>query len=219
MKQITELHQLEHEEEPKVVVTVPGIYTFMGEFADFCNGFTLCGAAPHALQVSISPRSDQSVRLFLAPMKDRKRFSLQNIKYRREDRWANFIKGVVSILNSRGFAGGGFNMTFSGELLQKEGPMVNSAMALGVAIALRTLYHPTLKVEDCAAIGYSALSSFAGESCRLVLFLAMMQIKSDSLLLYDVHHLSFERIPFEADDHAINSMIVQIRISPHALRD
>jgi galactokinase len=219
MKQITELHQLEHEEEPQAVVTVPGIYTFMGEFADSCKGFTLCGAAPSFLEVAVSPRSDQSVRLLLAPMKDRKRFSLQNIKYRREDRWANYVKGVVSILNSRGFTGGGFNMTFSGDLLLKEGPMVNSAMALGVAIALRTIYHPSLKVEDCAAIGYSALSSFAGETCRLVLFLAMMQVKPDSLLLYDVHHLSFERIPFDSSDEAISTMIVESKISPHALRE
>ncbi len=219
MKQITELHQLEHEEAPKVVVTVPGIYTFLGEFADYCKGYTLCGAAPVTLEVAASPRSDQSVRLFLAPMKDRKRFSLQNIKLRREDRWANYIKGVVSILNSRGFVCGGFNMTFSGELLMKDGPMVNSAIALGVTLALRTLFHPDLKTEDCPAIAYSALSSFAGETCRLVMFLAMMQSRPDSLLLYDVHHLTFERIHYDVHDEANLSMIVESHISPHALRE
>lgn len=219
MKQIAELHQIEHEDTPKAVVTVPGIYTFLGEFADYCKGFTLCGAAPSSLEVAVSPRSDQSVRLYMAPMKDRKRFSLQNIKYRREDRWANYIKGVISILNSRGFSGGGFNMTFNGDLLSKEGPMVNAAITLGVSIALRSIYHTELKVEDCAAIGYSALSSFAGESCRLIMFLAMLQAKPDSLLLYDVHHLTFERIPYDSLDESILSMIVESRISPHALRE
>lgn len=219
MKQIGELHRLEHEETPQAVVTVPGIYTFLGEFADYCKGFSLFGAAPVHLEVAISARSDQSVRLFMAPMKDRKRFSLQNIKYRREDRWANFVKGVVSILNSRGFTGGGFNLTLGGDLLLKDGPMVNSAIALGVAIALKTIHHPDLKVEDCAAIGYSALSSFAGETCRLVTFLAMMQVQSDSLLLYDIHHLNFERIPYDAREESIASMIVESHISPHALRE
>jgi len=219
MKQITELHQLEHEEKPKVVVTVPGLYTLLGEFADYCKGYTLCGAAPVSLEVAISARQDQSVRLFMAPMKDRKRFNLQNIKFRREDRWANFIKGVVSILNARGFSTGGFNITFSGDLLAKEGAMVNSAIALGVTIALRELCIPELKLEDCAAIGYSALSSFAGENCRLVMFLAMMQVRSDSLLLYDVHHLTYERIPYDTADKSILTMIVESRISPHALRE
>ena len=136
MKQIAELHELEHEDKPRTVVTVPGIVTFLGEFADYCKGFTLCGAASSSLHVAISSRSDQSVRLFLAPMKDRKRFNLQNVKYRREDRWANIIKGVVSVLNGRGFPSGGFNITFSGSLLSREGTMVNSAIALGATIAI-----------------------------------------------------------------------------------
>ncbi len=219
MKQITELHQLEHEEKAKLVVTVPGVYTFLGEFADYCKGFTLCGAAPVVLKVAISPRTDQSVRLFMAPMKDRKRFNIQNIKFRREDRWANFVKGIVSVLNGRGFATQAFNLTLSGNLLSKDGPMVNSAIALGVTLALCELHDHPLTVEDCAAIGYSALSTFANEDCRLVMFLAMLQVRPDSLLLYDIQHLTFERIPYDNLDESIVALIVESRISPHALRE
>ena len=219
MKTITELHVQEHDDKPKALVTIPGILTFLGEFADYCKGHTLCGAATTSLQVAISPRSDQSVRLFMAPMKDRKRFNLQNIKYRREDRWANIIKGVVSILNARGFTIGGFNLTFSGNLLEKEGGMVDSAMALGTTIALREVYHRELKLEDCPAIGYSAITSFIGEECRLIILLAMLQVDGSSLLLYDVHHLTYERIPLPKDDTSLVQMIVESKISPHALRE
>ncbi len=219
MKQITELHQFEYEEKAKLVVTVPGVYTFVGEFADYCKGFTLCGPAPVALEVAISPRTDQSARLFMAPMKDRKRFNMQNIKFRREDRWANYVKGIISVLNGRGFATSAFNLTLTGDLLSKDGPMVNSAIALGVTLALRELYQYDLKIEDCAAIAYSALSTFANEDCRLVMFLAMLQVRSDSLLLYDVQHLTFERIPYENLTNSIVALIVESRISPHALRE
>lgn len=219
MKQILELHELEYEDKPSKVVTVPGIVTFLGEFADYCKGFTLCGAATTSLEVAISPRSDQSVRLFMAPMKDRKRFNIQNIKYRREDRWANIIKGVVSILHARGFSTGGFNLTFSGGLLAKDGSMVDSAIALGAAIALREIFHPELNLDDCPAIGYSAISSFVNEECRLITFLAMLQVNRDSLLLFDVHHLTSERIPLSKDDSSYIPMIVESKISPHALRE
>src|SRR5690554_6195553 len=219
MKQIAELHELEHEDKPRSVVTVPGIVTFLEEFADYCKGFTLCGAASSALTIAISPRSDQSVRLFLAPMKDRKRFNLQNVKYRREDRWANIIKGVVSVLQGRGFPSGGFNITFSGNLLSRDGTMVNSAIALGATIALRELYHDTLNLDDCPAIAYSSLSSFTGEECRLIIFLAMMHVRKNSLLLYDVHHLTFERIPQLVENEMLLPLIVESRISPHAIRE
>lgn len=219
MKQITEIHQLEHENKPQALVTIPGIYTFLGEFADYCKGYTLCGAAPVSLEVTISPRSDQSVRLFMAPQNDRKRFNLQNLKYRREDRWANFVKGVVAVLNARGFITGGFSITFSGGLLMNEGSMVHSAITLGAVLALRELYHTELSQEDCAAVGYSALSSFAGETCRLTMFLAMLQVKTGSLLLFDVHHLTAERIPFTMESEEYLSLIVESHISPHALRE
>lgn len=218
MRQILELHEQEHEDKPSTVVTIPGIVTFLGEFADYCKGFTLLGAAATSLQVTISSRSDQSVRLLMAPMKDRKRFNLQNIKYRREDRWANIIKGVVSVLHGRGFPTGGFNLTFSGSLLAKEGSMVDSAIALGATIALREVFHPELNLEDCPAIAYSAISSFLGEDCRLITFLAMLKVDNNSLLLYDVHHLTYERIPITMDPSII-TMVVESKISPHALRE
>jgi galactokinase len=219
MKQIAELHELEHDAKPEAVITVPGIATFIGDFADYCKGYTLCGAAPASLTVAVSARSDQSVRLFMAPMKDRKRFNLQNVKYRREDRWANVVKGVVSVLSSRGFPCGGFNLTLSGKLLNREGTMVNSAIALGTAIALKLVYHHDLTLDDCPTIGYSALSSFVGESCRLVTFLAMMQVDKNSLLLYDVHHLAFERVAQMGEDSLVVPYIVESKISPQALKE
>lgn len=219
MKKLVDFHRQEYEEAPKVTVTIPGVYTLVGMFSDFCKGYTLCGGASHSLEVALSPRSDQSVRLFIAPLKDRKRFNMQNIKFRREDRWANYIKGVISVLKNRGFTTGGFNITFSGDLLQEEGEIVNSALTLGAAIAIKTLFHRELKLEDCAAISYSALSSFAQIPCRLVLFLAMLYVKENSLLLFDVHQLTYERIPFTTHDSSLFTMIVESQISPHALEE
>ncbi|MGI6433359.1 MAG: galactokinase [Sphaerochaetaceae bacterium] len=219
MKQLAELHRSEYEQTPAIVVRVPGVYTLLGEFADFCMGHTLCGASSSMLQVAISARSDQSARLFIAPLKDRKRFSLQTLKYRREDRWANFVKGVVSVLSNRGFSVTGFNMTFSGDLLEQEGAMVSSALTLGSAIAIRTLFHPQLTLEDCAAIGYSALFSFASVPCRLVIFLAMIYVTPRHLLLFDVNQLSSERIAYDSTQKEALFLIVESHISPHALQE
>ena len=97
--------------------------------------------------------------------------------------------------------------------------MVDSAIALGTTIALKELFHPELKLEDCPTIGYSAISSFVGDTCRLITFLAMLQVDSESLLLYDVHHLSSERIPLPKHDDELLMMIVESKISPHALRE
>lgn len=219
MKEIIVEHNSEFEASVEVLVTVPGIYTFIGEFADYCKGYTLLGASRATLEVAISRRPDQSVRLFMAPQKDRKRFTLQNVKYRKEDRWANYVKGVVSILNNRNYTTTGFNITLNGDLLMQEGSIVNSALTLGVTLALKTLFFPELTKEECATIAYSALSSFAQENCRLLLFLAMLQTDNKSLLLYDLANLSFERIEYDLHDKENSFIIVESQISPQALRE
>ncbi len=219
MKEIMVEHNSEFEASVEVLVTVPGIYTFIGEFADYCKGYTLLGASRATLEVAISRRPDQSVRLFMAPQKDRKRFTLQNVKYRKEDRWANYVKGVVSILNNRNYSSTGFNITLNGDLLMQEGSIVNSALTLGVTLALKTLFFPELTKEECATIAYSALSSFAQENCRLLLFLAMLQTDNKSLLLYDLANLSFERIEYDLHDKENSFVIVESQISPQALRE
>jgi galactokinase len=219
MKEIIVEHNSEFEASVEALVTVPGIYTFIGEFADYCKGYTLLGASRATLEVAISRRPDQSVRLFMAPQKDRKRFTLQNVKYRKEDRWANYVKGVVSILNNRNYTTTGFNITLNGELLMQEGAIVNSALTLGVTLALKALFFPELTKEECATIAYSALSSFAQENCRLLLFLAMLQTDDKSLLLYDLANLSFERLEYDLHDKEHSFIIVESQISPQALRE
>ena len=219
MKKIEEQHRLEFEDKARIVVKVPGVYTFVGDFADYCKGFTLCGAAPMALEVALSPREDQSVRLFMAPQKDRKRFNIQNTKYKREDRWANYIKGVSSVLNGRGFFPEAFSLTLSGELLRREGTMTNSAIVLGVTLALSQFFNFGLTEEECATIAYSALSTFSAEECRLIIFLAMLYVDSTSLLLFDVQYLKYERISIKDLDDEIVPMLVESKIAPQALQE
>ncbi|MHC1691805.1 MAG: galactokinase [Sphaerochaetaceae bacterium] len=219
MKQITELHQLEYEDLPQVVVNVPGIYTLLGEFSDYCKGYALCGAAPLTLEVAISMRADQGVRLFTIQGNDRKRFSLQNLKFRREDRWGNYIKGVVAGIISRGYSVSGFNLTLSGSLLKSEGSVVASSMCLGAAMAVRTLFSLPLTPDDLASVSYVALSSFSGETCRYINFLAMTRAREGSLMLFDVQHLSFEYVPFPKSESNVTTLIVESKISPHALQD
>ncbi|MFA7370808.1 MAG: galactokinase family protein, partial [Sphaerochaetaceae bacterium] len=219
MKKIEEHHRVEFEDRARIVVKVPGIYTFLGEFADYCKGFTLCGAAPLYLEVAVSPREDQSVRLYMATHNDRKRFNLQNTKYKREDRWANYIKGVLSVLNARGYSVGAFNLTLSGELLHREGTMTNSAIVLGVTLALSALYNLKLSPEECATVAYSALSTFANEECRLIIFLAMLNVTPDSLLLYDIQYLKYEKIKIDDLDDSVVLLIVESKIAPQALQE
>ncbi|MDD3996478.1 MAG: galactokinase family protein [Sphaerochaetaceae bacterium] len=219
MKDINELHQSEFEIKPQVIVVVPGIHTLLGEFSDYCKGFSLCGASPHTLEVAASLRNDQNARLISSQQNDRKRFNIQNLKYRREDRWANYAKGVMATFSKRGYTVSGINISITGSLLKHEGNILSSAICMGCAMAMNHLFDIHLPLDEIAAIAYLSYSSFCGEHGRFITFLAMANAREASLMLFNVQHLTWEYIPFPPLSSPIVSLIVESKISPYALRE
>lgn len=213
MKEIKSIHQLEFKRGAAYVVTLPTLYTLIGEFGEYCKGYSLFGATNETLSVAISKREDLSSRLFLENSNERKRFTFQNIKYKKEDRWANLIKGVVATLLSRSFSVEGFNLTLQGELLDQSNPTVDAAITLATTIALQKLFNLDLVLKECATISYSALTSFSLIKSSLTFFNALINIDNSSVLLYDLSNFSFKRISYPFLDEKIKSLIVNANVA------
>ena len=95
MLEIGPLHRTEYEldsSEPVVITEAPGRLVFLGEHGEKGAGLYLASAVNRTVQVAVSPRKDNSLRFFAADLGERKRTTLVNLKYKREDRWANYIK-------------------------------------------------------------------------------------------------------------------------------
>lgn len=218
MSQIDLLHVKEFDEKPTLIISVPGVYTLLGEFADFCSGYTLYGGSGKSLDGTYSLRKDQTVRIFLATHGERKRINLLNIKYRKEDRWANYIKGVVAAFNTRGYHPTGCNITLNGELLSEETETLRAAIALNVALGFNEFNNFNLTKEECANIAYTALSQFVSEPSRLTRFLAMLFVKNDYYLYFDVLHMSYTSIPVEQKGKIV-FLTIESNISPLAFKE
>lgn len=213
-------HQKEYGDMPKVLVRVPGVYTLLGIFSDYCKGHCITGTGGQSLQIAVSVRDDQMVRLYNATLNDRKRFSLGNIKFRKEDRWGNFIKGVVAELVSDGAVLPGLNITVEGELLHCDNITVSGALALGTAMALNDLMSLSLDQAAMLRISYLANTSFNNETCRIADLLTMLNGKEGKLMLFDLQHVNYSYFdyPFHEKDLPLG-IIVESRIPPHAMRE
>ncbi|MDD5075783.1 MAG: galactokinase family protein [Sphaerochaetaceae bacterium] len=219
MKDIAELHESEFDEKPQIVVHVPGVHTLIGEFSDYCKGFSLCGTSSQYLEIAVSVRPDQSVRLISGQSNDRKRFNIQNLKFRREDRWGNYAKGVMAQFVNKGFSISGANVSIAGTLLKNEGQVLSSAMCMGCAMAFNELFNANLSIEQLAGIAYISLATFCAEVSRYVLFFAMTQAREGWLMLFNIQHHTWEYIAFPPFDTAVVALIVESRISPYALKE
>ena len=221
MDNVIKQHNKEYGETPLVIAQVPGTCTLLGSYADACKGWSLVGTDASTLFVSVSLRDDQLVRLTNATLNDRKRFSLGTIKYRKEDRWGNYLKGVVAVLGNEGVSFTGLNITVEGSLLYSDNQMVSTACSLGTVIALDALLGLNLGMTSMIRIAYQACTAFNNEAFKISDLLTMLNGKPSKVLFYDLQHVTYKEIPFpftEENDEYV-AIVVDSKISPNAMRE
>ncbi|OQY32811.1 MAG: galactokinase [Spirochaetaceae bacterium 4572_59] len=141
MEEIQIHHKNAHGNDPQLVVKVPGKLDLMGEHTEYFEGLVLSVAVNKYLYVSLSERLDNSVRCYSENYKERKKSSLSGLKYKREDRWANYIKGAISVMMQLGCPVRGLDITVFSEIPEQVGLGSSSALTLAVVNALKIFYN------------------------------------------------------------------------------
>ena len=85
-------------------------------------------AIDHALWLTVSERPDPNYRVYSVALNERKKISASNLKYRKEDRWANSIKAVISSFMEYGIHIPGLNFTVLSEIPPDAGLGTPNAM-------------------------------------------------------------------------------------------
>jgi len=130
---IAQLHRMEYEASPDVVVSAPGCIRLLGEHTADSDGLMIAFPMDRRISVAVSGRRDSSIRFYAADLNERKRTNLSNLKYKREDRWANYVKAALYAYAGESTGLKGFNITVSGDIPQALG--LGSATALQCAAA------------------------------------------------------------------------------------
>ena len=141
MASVSECHESEYGSPPAVAAQAPGRFHLLGEHAWFAGGSALSMAINSTLSVAISPRSDASHRIYFATTGEHKKVSPSNVAFRREDRWVNSLKAVISALAEYGENVPGLNITIQTDIPLNAGLGNPNAMKSALAIALRTFLH------------------------------------------------------------------------------
>ncbi len=217
MSSITELHMSEYDEFPGVVVSVPGVVTLMGEYSDVCDGYTLSGALGQTIEIAVSKRRDNSLRFYSVDFDERKRTTIPNLKFRREDRWANYIKGVLHEIFRRNYVFKGLNITVRGTIPQKVGLKSSTALCTAIAISVKKLHNFAIDDTQLIQSIYFAETAFMQAKSRLVDIMTMLYAKKDHLLLFDLHSLDYSYILCQLKDAVF--LIIESDIPPFSIRE
>jgi len=192
--EIVAQHLKEYGVRPAIVSSAPAALHLMGETLENARGHVLSLALPQRSWVAMSARSEATVKIFAANYKERKRFSLSNLKYKKEDRWANIPKGVIAGLDTFGCTLHGLDITIVTEV--PEGRSLGCSSSIAVALSLALVKHFDFSLSDMQVVhlSHGADTRFLGRygslaSCMVSYFAHAGAVFSLDLRTQEHRHL------------------------------
>ena len=193
------VHRIEYElendrSEPVVIAEAPGRLHFLGEHGELRAGLFLSSAIDRYILVAVSARKDNSLRFYAADLGERKRTTLVNLRYKREDRWANYIKVAIYMFAELGLPVKGLNFTIMGDIPQQVGLASSSAIEAAAVIALKGFFHVNIPDKDLMFRLSASKAAFFGGTCSPVDYLIAFSAKKDQFLIVDESGLKVKRV-------------------------
>jgi len=180
--------------EPVVIAEAPGRLHFLGEHGEPKAGFFLSSAIDRYMQIAISGRKDNSLRFFAADLGERKRTTLVNLKYKREDRWANYIKVAVHLFSTLGYPVKGLNFTVSGDIPQHVGLASSSAIEVAAVTALKAFFDSNISDSEIISRLNASRSQFFDADSSPVDYLVSFSAKKDQFLIINESKMDVKKI-------------------------
>ena len=178
----------------------PGRINVIGGHTDYNLGFVLPCAVDREILVAASVRQDDILSLYSVDYKQPFEIKLGSLKFSENQKWANYLMGVFSVLLEDGFHLNGMNMVFGGNIPQGGGMSSSAALEVAVCTAIRAMQG--VKLSDIELVKYcqKAENKFVGVMCGIMDQFASAMSKKGHLLFLDCADLSYELIPMKFED-------------------
>jgi len=190
MLDIGQIHRNEYEikddrSTPVAIGEAPGRIHFMGDQGEPEAGYFLSAAIDRSINVAVNMRKDNSIRFYAADLGERKRGTISNLKYRREDRWSNYLKPAILLFIELGYPVKGLNFSFCGDIPQQVALASSTAIEIAAATALRSLLRAQINDMDFALKLKAAHETMFESPASLADYLIAINARKDHFLLVD----------------------------------
>lgn len=155
---------------PTHIVQAPGRVNLIGEHTDYNDGFVLPCAINYQTVVAAAKRDDNIVRVISVDYGDAlDEFDLtQEIAFKHDKMWANYIRGVVKCLLARGFQFTGADIAVSGNVPQGAGLSSSAALEVVIGQTFKVLFNLEISQAEIALNGQQAENEFVGCNCGIM---------------------------------------------------
>ena len=187
---------------PEVMVRAPGRVNLIGEHTDYNDGFVLPMAINRAVYIAARRRPDRQVSLFALDMDEAITFNLDDIVYDHAG-WAEYVKGVASILKQEGHQLHGWEGVMSGDVPIGAGLSSSAALELATARTFSAVGMLPWDGVEMAKLAQRAENQWVGVNCGIMDQMISATGEAGHALLIDCRSLDTEAVPLPPGTYVV----------------
>ncbi len=199
LKQAETAFAAQHNSAPEVVSYAPGRVEILGNHTDYNEGYVLSCAIDSGTFFLASKTDTETVTLTAADVDETTSSPLANLQPSEQNKWANYIKGVIAGIKEMAPSATALNGLFLGDIPVGSGLSSSAALEISAALAVAKLWDIEIDPLDMARIGQKAEHDFAGANCGLLDQISSLYGVEDQLVMTDFRSLEVTTSPFSHD--------------------
>jgi len=186
-----------------ILVRSPGRINLIGEHTDYNLGYVLPAAIDREIIFALAPSGNNEIILHALDIGEEYQVNLDTLKPLESPMWPNYLLGVVSELQRRGYATGGFYCLFGGDIPIGAGLSSSAAIECGLAVGLDNLFQLGIKKEKIIEIAQQAEHRYTGVLCGIMDQFACTFGKEGHVIRLDCRNLEHEYFPIAMDNYSL----------------
>jgi galactokinase len=173
----------------------PGRVEILGNHTDYNGGCVLTAAIDRAVVVVGRPCTGDQARVHSEALKATARFSIREPARDPGSGWADYVKGVVVMLQQAGVVVPAFEAVVSSDLPLAAGLSSSAALETATAQFLGCMTRIEIGSKDLALLLQRAENEFVGVRCGILDQFSSIHGRADHLLFLDCATLEHELLP------------------------
>ncbi|MGP1490774.1 MAG: galactokinase [Treponema sp.] len=191
--------------EEIICIASPARINIIGEHIDYNGGKVFPAAIDRYLYVILRKRADSKIIYDDIRFPGAMEFSIADtFTYRKESQYANYLNGMLSILQKKGCVlNTGFEVLFFSKLPAGGGISSSAALEIGFGRAVAELFGFHIDAVDLAKMGQESEHTFMNVQCGIMDQFSVAMGKKEYAILLDTSTLEYHYVPLVLGDYRI----------------
>ena len=184
----------------------PGRVNLIGEHTDYNGGNVFPCAITLGTYGVAAKREDSLIRFYSDNFSEEGIITctLDELSYKKEDKWANYPKGMVQLMKNHGLSiDSGADILLWGNLPNGAGLSSSASVELLTGVIMRALFELDVETIELVKLGQKVENDYIGVQSGIMDQFAVGMGRKDQAMLLDTHTLECEWVPVNLPEHKL----------------